>query len=77
MTMLKRPLKMVAILVGVSVLALGLLSVPTQAALNPIERFNDYLTTFDNPNNFANAVSQNCLRYTWHPDVVGDTQTVG
>lgn len=70
--MFKRPFKMAAILVGV-VVAWGLLSGPTDAALTRIERFNDYKTVFDNPLNFANAVGTYGIRQTWQPDSAGES----
>lgn len=69
--MLKSRVKLVAILVGITVV-LGLFTAPTDAALTRIERFNDYKTVFDNPFNFANAVGTYGIRQTWHPDSIGD-----
>ena len=71
--MVKSLSKIALILAGAAVV-LGLVSGPTYADINSIERINQYYTTFDNPNNFANAVGQYDITqtYTMNP---GDVTT--
>lgn len=61
-----------AVLLSV-VAILGLFSAPTHAAMNSIERYNQYSLTFTNPDNFANAKEPDVILQTWHADAINDT----